>query len=66
MGIRVALIFFTVAIAQIKTFGQITNLVGGFSLATLAFITPPLIQMKMFGRESWHEGRVRPCSCFQL
>eukprot|EP00911_Craspedida_sp_UC1_P001662 UC1_evm1s1259 len=52
VSIRIILVLLTVAIAQIKRFGDITNLVGGFSLSTLAFITPPLIWLKMFGGET--------------
>lgn len=49
--VRIILVFVTLGVAQIKTFGEITNLVGGFSLSSLAFIVPPIMFVQQFSKE---------------
>lgn len=46
--IRALMVGVTFGLAQVKQFGIITNLVGGFSMSTLGLVLPPIMYIKFY------------------
>ena len=52
--LRVALVFVTCGVAQLKEFGVVTNIVGGLAMCSLGFVFPPVMLMRLNSIEWVH------------